>query len=80
VDVSLDQALCRGDCVCELICPQVFVLDEGGIAHVAADKGFLTGPDEWAVVPAGTEDLVLDAVSECPSQAIRVRGEGKPEG
>jgi ferredoxin len=74
VQVSIDQTLCRGDCICEQICPRVFALDEDGIAHVVADGGFLMGADGWAQAPEGAEDLVLDAARECPSQAILVRG------
>lgn len=80
VRVSLDQALCRGDCICELICPEVFVLDEGGIAHVVRDGALLEGPDAWAEVPAGAEKAVLDAARECPAQAIFARPDGDDEG
>lgn len=73
--VSLDQSLCRGDCICEQICPQVFVLDEGGIAYVSEGGAAMNpgGPDRWANVPAGLETLVLDAAAECPTQAIFVK-------
>lgn len=79
MEVSIDQAVCRGDCVCELICPQVFVLDEEGIAY-ATEKGVrLEGPDGWAQVPSGLEGQAMDAVNECPTQAISVRNaEGAP--
>lgn len=73
--VSLDQALCRGDCICELICPEVFVLDEGGIAHVIRDGVPLEGPASWAAVPEGLESAVLDAARKCPAQAIFARPE-----
>ncbi len=74
MEVSLDQRLCRGDCVCELICPQVFVLDEGGIAYVTQNSTPLEGPDVWAEVPSGLESAVLDAARECPAEAIFIRG------
>jgi ferredoxin len=73
VEVSIDQALCRGDCVCELICPQVFVLDEDGIAYATEGELRLEGPKGWARVPAGLESQAMDAVNECPTQAISVR-------
>jgi ferredoxin len=73
MEVSLDQRRCRGDCICELICPKVFVLDEGGIAHVTQGGTSLEGPDSWAKVPAELESQVMDAVAECPEQAIAVR-------
>lgn len=74
MEVSLDQTLCRGDCICELICRQVFVLDEGGIAYVTENGVPLEGPERWAKVPDGLESLVLDAARECPAQAIFLRG------
>jgi len=74
VEVSIDQAVCRGDCVCELICPQVFVLDEDGIAYVTENGVRFEGPEGWAKVPAGLEAQVMDAVNECPTQAISARG------
>jgi len=72
--VAIDQALCRGDCICELICPQVFVLDSEGIAHVSQDGQALVsgGPQAWAEVPGEAEALVLDAARECPAEAIFV--------
>jgi ferredoxin len=74
VKVSIDQSLCRGDCICEQICPQVFVLDEGGIAHVSEGGVMLEGPGGWASVPEGAEPQALDAAAECPTQAIFVQG------
>ena len=77
--VSIDQSLCRGDCICEQICPQVFVLDAGGIAHVSEAGALLDGPGGWASVPAGEEPAVLDAAGECPTEAIFVsEEEGTP--
>lgn len=74
--VSIDQSLCRGDCICEQICPAVFVLDDGGIAHVTEGGGaVLDGPQGWVSVPEGQEAATLDAAAECPTQAISVRDE-----
>lgn len=71
--VSIDQSLCRGDCICEQVCPAVFVLDDGGIAHVTEEGAARDGPQGWASVPAGLEAAVLDAAAECPTQAIFLR-------
>ena len=49
------------------------MLDEGGIAHVMNAGVPLDGADAWASVPAEVETQVLDAVAECPEQAITVR-------
>jgi ferredoxin len=75
LQVSLDQVLCRGDCICSEICPQVFVLDDDGIAYVVADGAPVKpgGPDRWVEVPEGLESLVQDAARECPTEAISVR-------
>ena len=73
--VSIDQAACQGDCICEVICPQVFVLDETGIAWVAEDGAVLEGGgvDAFASVPGGLEDDVRDAVAQCPTQCMLLR-------
>ena len=73
--VSIDQAACQGDCICEVICPQVFVLDETGIAWVAEGGAVLTGggADTFASVPGELEDDVRDAVAQCPTQCMRVQ-------
>ena len=73
MEVSLDQKLCRGDCICEQICPQVFELDEGGIAYATQQGVRKEGPDSWAHVPAELEDQVRDAAAECPERAIFLR-------
>jgi ferredoxin len=73
MEVSLDQRRCRGDCICELICPKIFVLDDEGIAHVTQGGTSLEGPSSWATVPAELEAQVMDAVAECPEQAIALR-------
>jgi ferredoxin len=73
VRVSIDQTLCRGDCICEQICPAVFVLDDGGIAHVSEGGTLLEGPASWTTIPPGEESAVLDAAAECPTQAIFVQ-------
>jgi ferredoxin len=75
VRVSIDQAACQGDCICSIICPDVFVLDETGIAWpaengVPVDPG---GPECFAAVPPHFEDDVEDAASQCPTSCIRVR-------
>ena len=85
MEVSLDQVLCRGDCICSEICPQVFVLDDDGIAYVVSDGRPVNpgGPDRWAAVPAGLEPMAQDAARECPTGAILIRGgaeDAQPDG
>jgi ferredoxin len=72
--VSIDQATCQGDCICSVIRPEVFVLDDDGLAWVANDGTPVAtgGFDSFAVVPPEYEDDVLDAAQQCPTGAIRV--------
>lgn len=67
--VSINQKACQGDCICEVICPQMFVLDETGIAWVAPDGVVVQpgGPSAFGAVPAEFEDDVRDAADQCPT-------------
>lgn len=73
--ISIDQGKCQGDCICEVICPEVFVLDEAGIAWVAADGIPLAngGVETYVEVPKAFEENVRDAISQCPTQCIIVQ-------
>jgi ferredoxin len=75
VRVSIDQAACQGDCICSIICPDVFVLDETGIAWPAEDGVPVApgGPECFAAVPPHFEEDVQDAATQCPTACIRVR-------
>jgi ferredoxin len=59
VHVSVDANQCQGHARCNLICPEVFDLDEAGFAVVIA-----------ADVPPEHEAGVKDAVLNCPEGAI----------
>jgi len=63
VHVSVDGNLCQGHARCNLICPEVFDLDEAGFAQVIA-----------ADVPPEHEAAVKDAVLNCPERAITTDG------
>ncbi|HET7489670.1 MAG TPA: ferredoxin [Acidimicrobiales bacterium] len=65
--VTIDQELCTGDGLCAEICPDVFEMDDDGLAHVTARA---TGgvPERWV------ED-VLEAIDECPGECILVEAE-----
>jgi ferredoxin len=77
--VWIDQDLCTGDGLCEEIAPAVFVLLDDGLAYVregskifADSQGNPEGAAGLAVVPAGQEDLTIEAVEECPGECIFV--------
>jgi ferredoxin len=74
VRVSIDQRACQGDCICSIICPDVFVLDETGIAWPAENGQPIGtgGPEGFASVPDEYEDDVRDAAEQCPTQCIRL--------
>ena len=59
--VSVDPALCQGHARCWDICPEVFDLDDEGLAVVADPE-----------VPPGLEDKARQAARNCPERAITV--------
>jgi ferredoxin len=63
VDVSVDENLCQGHARCNLICPEVFDLDEAGFSVVIAPH-----------VPPEYEAKVKEAVLNCPERAITTTG------
>ena len=56
---SVDPDRCRGHGICTTICAEVFEINEDGYSEV-------TMPE----IPAELHDAVLDAVKQCPEQAI----------
>ena len=59
--VSANEELCQGHARCNLICPEVFDLDENGYVVLIS-----------ANVAAQHERAVQEAVSNCPEQAIAI--------
>ncbi len=59
MEVSVDQNLCQGHARCNLICPEVFDLDESGFSVVILTH-----------VSPENEAAVKDAVLNCPERAI----------
>lgn len=55
------KAACSGYGVCQEICPEVFKLDENGIAYVESE-----------LVPAGLEERAREAADACPQSALAV--------
>jgi ferredoxin len=71
--VWVDQDACVGNGICEEICPEVFVLVDGGIAYVRdGGRALPGGPDGARSVPPSLEASVLEAAEECPAACIYV--------
>ena len=75
MQVWIDQDLCTGDGLCEEICPDVFTLQDDGIAYVKDDGTVCDNPGgaaQKAQVPAKLEEAVKAASEECPGECIFV--------
>ena len=59
--VTVDESLCSGCAVCEVTCPEVFMIGDDGIATVLVES-----------VPSGVEEACREAADECPSEAITI--------
>ncbi len=71
--VWIDQDLCTGDGLCEEICPDVFSLQDDGLAYVKEGAEVLTNPggsQSMVDVPDTLEDAVTEAAEECPGECI----------
>ena len=72
--VYVDQGMCTGAGVCEALAPDVFGLDDRGLASVKVngtlvpDGAASTGVD----VPAALQAQVLEAEASCPGGCIVV--------
>ena len=58
---TVDPDLCIGCGVCPNLAPDVFEMNDEGIAEVKVDT-----------VPAELEDVAKEAAEECPSEAITI--------
>ncbi len=58
--VEVDRDFCQGNGICEGLSPEIFEVDDDGLARVKAD-----------VVPVELRDAVADAVASCPNAALR---------
>ena len=72
--VYVDQLQCTGSSLCEMHLPEVFALDDEGLATVRGAEGELLPdggmPAGGTVVTDGLEGAVRDAVSACPGGCI----------
>ena len=72
--VFVEQGMCTGAGVCEVIAPEIFGMDDRGLASVKLDGSLRPGggaPD-GVVVPEGLEDHVVEAEASCPGGCIVV--------
>ena len=58
--VTVDRDRCVGNGVCEARAPEHFVVDDNGEVQLP-----------YTEIPPEERQLVLDAVSSCPAQALR---------
>lgn len=58
--VEVDRDFCQGNGICAGLSPEVFEVDNDGLARVKAD-----------VVPEALRAAVADAVAGCPNAALR---------
>jgi len=84
--VWIDQDLCTGDGLCAEIAPDVFVMEDDGLAYVKeADWKSLYGSDNsrsdksdpvlqmaagTATVPAELAEAAIEAAEDCPGECI----------
>ena len=61
VKAHVDPDLCIGCGLCPDVCPEVFEMGDDDKAHVIGDS-----------VPPDAMDTCRDAVTQCPSEAIKV--------
>ncbi len=70
--VWIEQDYCTGDALCADLCPDVFEMDDDGLAHV---RGRSDRPGDGlaaVLVPADLEDIVRDAEAQCAGECIHV--------
>ncbi len=71
--VYVEQAACTAGGLCEEAVPEVFVLDDAGLATVIEAGTVLAeggAPAGGAEVPTGLEERVRDAAAACPGACI----------
>lgn len=57
--VTVDDERCRGHGVCISVCPEVFLLSDGGYAEAQTTD-----------IPVEFDGPVQDAIQSCPEQAL----------
>lgn len=62
--VRIEQEYCTGDGLCQDLCPDMFEMQDDGLAHVK----------QAGEVPTELEDAVLEAQTQCAGECIYVDG------
>ena len=57
--LEVNKDLCIGCGACQAVCPEVFEIEDDGLAHSIVD-----------VIPDASEDDAIDAKEGCPTSAI----------
>lgn len=69
--VWIEQDYCTGDGLCSDLCPDVFAMNDDGLAYVK-DAGGLAGTGERVEVDPAMEEAVLEAQAQCAGECIYV--------
>ena len=68
--VWIDQEQCTSSGLCEVISPEVFQIEDDGLAHLRG--GDAPAGRQVYAVPDGLRDQVQEAADECPGECIHV--------
>jgi len=70
--VWIDQDLCTGDGICVEIAPDVFALEDDGLAYVKDTEKIYNpgGPSAVVTVPESAYETTIDSAEECPGECI----------
>jgi ferredoxin len=71
VKIWIDQDQCTSSGLCEVISPEVFRIEDDGLAHLRGGGDGPAGRRVYAV-PAGLHDQVREAADQCPGECIYV--------
>ena len=67
--VWIDQEQCTSSGLCEVISPEVFQIEDDGLAHLRGGDDAAAGRRVY-VVPPDLHDQVQEAADQCPGECI----------
>jgi ferredoxin len=59
--VSVNAKTCNGCTICNITCPEVFMINDDGKAE-----------PKMAMIPKNVEEICIEAADECPANAITI--------